>query len=200
MYSIARIGSMEDFNRAEQFHILYYLWGSTYRPEVTGRLAYLDGRAFVLQMVCREANPTRVYKNNDELVCKDSCMEAFLDFKPDEPRLGYASFEMNANGTLHSSFGTNRYDRVFLREMDLTVPQPVAQIFPDYWQVDLQIPLVLINRLYGVSDFTKGYAIRGNFFKCGDETPSEHYGTWSMVHSEKPDFHLSQYFGDMVVE
>lgn len=199
MYEIARINLEGEFDKANLFHIEHHLWGSTYQPEVTGRLAYMDGGAFMLQMVCREANPTRVYTNNDDPVCRDSCMEAFLDFKPADTSLGYVSFEMNANGALHSSFGTCRYDRVFLQDMGIKLPQPTATVCPGHWQVDLTIPLELVTRLYGKLDFIKGYKMKGNFYKCGDDTPTEHYSSWSMVSSEKPDFHLSQYFGEIIM-
>lgn len=198
MYRIARINSMDEFEKAELFRLEHYLWESTYQPEVFGRLAYLPGREFVLKMVCREANPVRVYKNNDDPVCRDSCMEAFLNFKPSDTGPGYVSFEMNANGALLSSLGTGRHNRVFLKDMGLAALRPEVVINPDFWQVQLTIPVTLLGRLYGEIDFETGRSIRGNFYKCGDETPSPHYGAWSRVCSEQPDFHLPQYFGSMV--
>jgi hypothetical protein len=34
-----------------------------------------------------------------------------------------------------------------------------------------------------------------NFFKCGDDLSQPHYLAWSNVTSEKPDFHLPEFFG-----
>ncbi len=39
---------------------------------------------------------------------------------------------------------------------------------------------------------------RGNFYKCGDETKSEHYGMWNNIDSPKPNFHLPECFGDFI--
>lgn len=200
MYRIARINDMGDFDRAEEFAVLHYLWGSTYQPEVKGKLAWLEGKGFHLQMVCRETNPTRVYTTSNAPVYKDSCMEAFLDFKPEAGGPGYVNFEMNANGAMLCAIGTSRNDRTFLAELGVPVPQPMVRLGQDSWQIDLSIPLTLIHRLYGPLEIAKGYRLRGNFYKCGDGTPSVHYGSWARVGSERPDFHLPQYFGDMVVE
>ncbi len=200
MYQIATISDIADLHRAEEFALTHYLWGTTYQPQVTGRLAWVEGKGFALRMTCREQNPTRVYTRRDDPVYRDSCMEAFLNFTPDAAEPGYINFEMNANGAMLCAIGPDRNHRTPLKEMGLEPAGPAVQIGPDAWQLDLFIPLELLRSIYGPVEITSGYRVRGNFYKCGDATPNPHYGSWAKVGTEQPDFHRPEYFGEMVVE
>ena len=199
MYRIVTIDDVAQMNRAGEFAVAHWLWGTTYQPEVTGRLALVEGKGFALRMICREANPTRVYTRRDEPVYKDSCMEAFFNFAPDRPQ-GYVNFEMNANGAMLCAIGASRNERTPLKALGLTPDGPAVKLDADRWQLDLFIPLTLIQAIYGPVEFGPGTRIRANFYKCGDETPAQHYGSWSPVGTEKPDFHTPQYFGELVIE
>ncbi len=42
--------------------------------------------------------------------------------------------------------------------------------------------------------------IKANVYKCGDDTAVAHYGSWSPVKSNQPDFHRPECFGDMVLD
>ncbi len=41
-------------------------------------------------------------------VYKDSCLEAFLNFAPEDLEKGYLNFEVNANSALLNGFGPGR--------------------------------------------------------------------------------------------
>jgi hypothetical protein len=41
--------------------------------------------------------------------------------------------------------------------------------------------------------------MRGNFYKCGDKTIHPHYGCWSPIELPKPDFHCSDFFGEIIL-
>ena len=60
-------------------------------------------------------------------------------------------------------------------------------------------PLKLIETVYGNADYQTGRVIRANFYKCGDETPIPHFGMWSPVDNETPDFHRPEYFGKFIL-
>ena len=45
-----------------------------------------------------------------------------------------------------------------------------------------------------------GMTIRGNFFKCGDDTAQEHYMSWNAVDVPHPNFHLPDYFGRITLK
>ena len=36
------------------------------------------------------------------------------------------------------------------------------------------------------------------FYKCGDETEFKHRGMWNIINNPKPDFHLPEYFGNII--
>ena len=49
-------------------------------------------------------------------------------------------------------------------------------------------------------EFKTGVSVKANVYKCGEETEFEHYGCWSMVDREKPDFHKPEFFGTMNIQ
>ena len=42
--------------------------------------------------------------------------------------------------------------------------------------------------------------MKGNFYKCGDDTKYPHFGCWNEVVWEEPDFHRPECFGDLILE
>ncbi len=42
--------------------------------------------------------------------------------------------------------------------------------------------------------------IGANFYKCGDETNEPHYISWNPIDTPNPNFHVPQFFGDLVFE
>ena len=42
-----------------------------------------------------------------------------------------------------------------------------------------------------------GISWKANFFKIGTNSSNKHYATWSLVKSERPNFHLPQFFGEL---
>ena len=73
------------------------------------------------------------------------------------------------------------------------------EILKDRWEVTIFIPNETIAAVYGVSEFPEGYTLKGNVYKCGDETEIPHFLTWNPVHTEEPDFHRPEYFGDFTL-
>ena len=46
----------------------------------------------------------------------------------------------------------------------------------------------------------QGKKMRGNFYKCGDEMTIPHFVSWTKIKTEKPSFHVPQYFGGLEFE
>jgi hypothetical protein len=155
-----------------------------------------------------ETNPRTEWRQHNEPVYKDSCVEFFLQPCPGSDAR-YVNFEMNAAGTLLLQIGSDRNDREFLNPADFSrfaiqvsgasLPQEQGHPAEPYWQVSYTIPFEWLASLF--SDFRPGpgWEMRGNFYKCGDETSSPHYGCWSPVTSTQPDFHRSCDFGLLVL-
>ncbi len=178
----------------------HFFWLTGHTPETAAQLAYIEDFGFVLRMTCRETSPKAVYRRYNQPVYTDSCLEFFCDWLGDGR---YVNMEMNANGTLLSCVGPDRHDRTPITELsggEIFVVK--GEINHDSWNVIAYIPTSLLCRILGVDSipFGKGYTLRGNFYKCGDETAVPHYGMWSPIGTEKADFHRPEYFGTLVID
>ncbi len=198
VYHIHCITSKSEIQSGERAAIDIANWGSSYAPYSEAILCYVEKEGFFLRIWCKEENPKAVYKNADDPVWLDSCLEFFADFKPESKR-GYINFEANANGALLASIGPDRGHRVLLK--DSGVPHPEITPFreEDRWGYTLFIPLSLIKTLYGNADFQSGDEIRGSFYKCGDETKSPHFLSSNVICTDAPDFHRPEFFIPMIL-
>lgn len=199
-YQIVTLQSEEfDWSRIAAAPIDEYPWGGDYRPRAEARGVLLAGRGFLFRLSCAEQNPTAVYESHDDPVYRDSCLECFCAFCDGDAR--YVNMEMNADGALLSEFGTGRGDRKKLSALLDAPLQTVAVQDDEGWSVSVYVPFEVLETLYGVdrAQFVSGYAFRGNFSKCGDDTPHPHFGLWSPVNSEAPDFHRPECFGRLVI-
>ena len=114
-------------------------------------------------------------------------MEFF--FSPNN-RDAYVNLEINADGCYVCHVRKTRHDR---SACDIFAPNgaPIASVGNGYWQVDAALSLRKIADLFGVNAVT---SLRGNFYKCGDETSFPHYGMWAKIDIPEPDFHRPDYF------
>ncbi len=176
-----------------------YPWGGEYRPNTWAKIWLEEGVGFHVTMHCEEENPRAVYQNPDEPVYEDSCMECFLQFYPEEDEF-YINFEVNANGVMLCQRGMDRNDRVFVRKLRMNQPEVTVVKEEKSWEISYVISFHLIRFVYGHYDFTSGHVIRGNFYKCGDKTEIPHYGCWSEIGTENPDYHRPEYFGKLILE
>ena len=129
----------------------------------------------------------------DSEVCEDSCMEFFLS--PDENDPHYFNFEINPFGTLYLHYDLNRNEHEAV-DAPSELFEIKSVITHSHWELFYKIPFSFI-----LSHFEKiTDACRGNFYKCGEDTPIEHYACWNEIHLEKPDFHCPQFFGKLIFE
>ena len=189
-----------DWNAIPAAPVDNFFWYEGYTPETAARLVFVEGFGFLLRMTCAETDPKAVYTEYNEPVYTDSCMEFFCDWLGDGR---YINMEMNPLGTLLSCIGVDRHARTPVADLSGGAIFPVkGEVCEGYWTVTAEIPTALLCKILGVDSmpFGSGYTVRGNFYKCGDETPIVHYGMWSPVGTEKPDFHRPEYFGTLVMD
>ena len=125
-------------------------------------------------------------------------MEVFLNCFPELPGYGYINVEMNSAGIMRCGFGTDRHHRYLLREKGLAQPERKITFGENYWQVQCVLTESLLEKLYErPCSFMPGHKMRGNFYKCGDETDMPHWGSWSKV--ERLDFHTPEFFGTLKI-
>ena len=172
-------------------------------PETKGTLRWIPGKGMEVTMWCFEENPRAIWHNPNDPVHTDSCMEAFLDFFPEQPAFGYLNLEVNANSAVTCSFGPDRYTRNHVLKRGL--PHPEARVERlelegrKAWRFTCLLRQSLLEGLYRQScDLPSGHRMRGNFYKCGDHTDAPHWRSWRPV--GELDFHAPKYFGDLVVE
>ncbi len=180
--------------------IVTYQWLDGYTPEATAQLVYVEGEGFILHMTCAEKEPLRRYRQYNEPVYTDSCLEFFCDWLGDGR---YVNMEMNALGTLLSCIGPDRHDRTPIADLSGGEFFPVkGEVSDGTWSVTAEISLSLLCKILGVDSlpFGHGYTFRGNFYKCGDETAVPHYGMWHPVDTEKADFHRPEFFGELTID
>ena len=145
----------------------------------------------MLYMECEEANPLAKCTVDESEIWCDSCMEFF--FAPNDEKR-YCNLEINANGCTICGLGESRFDRV---KADFLLSPITAKIDEDKWSVYAEISLKKLKKLYGDIAFN---SFRGNLYKCGDETEFPHFGMWSAVKTETPDFHRPEFFGEFLIE
>lgn len=115
------------------------------------------------------------------------------------------NFEFNANGVILLQIGADRYDRfpITINPALFHVLCTTDQINDKggvYWELSFSISWAWVQSYFSDFRAVPGKRIRGNFYKCGDDTTYPHFGTWSKVHSNKPDFHRSCDFGILYLE
>ena len=187
----------------EPLMITSYLWlNNPYQPRVEIRLGHTPDFLY-LSFRVGEHRVRASFTRFQDPVCKDSCVEFFVDGCPEKSR-GYINFEANALGTMLIAFGRDRHERRPLSvaevaglEIRPSLAAPVdGDIGPDGWTLDYRIPAGLFERLCGAR-LGPGSRAAANFYKCGDDTAVPHYGAWSPVGTPTPDFHRPEFFGTL---
>lgn len=167
-----------------------------YRPQTFAKMFVLNNE-LCARLLCCESSPKAVYKNRDERIWCDSCLEFFVAPLPTKSE--YINIETNSRGAYLSQFGKEREGRVFLKE--LTDLAPGVKSFNgknengDFWGVDIRISKKLLSELYGVSEEAVDFSsVKANFYKCGDECETPHYLAMFPVTTLPPGFHNPQCF------
>ncbi len=174
----------------------------SYKPDVSFSIAYNEEGIFLKYFVMEKAIRA-VYTQANEPVYKDSCVEFFISL-PNDP--SYYNLEFNCIGTCLMGYRSSRHNRTLLPEEVISKIRHEAIIENDRdggavvfkWSLILSIPLDVFAFHQNLS--LQGQRCKANFYKCGDELPEPHYLCWNNIVSDKPDFHLPQYFGTLVFE
>jgi len=175
---------------------LTYPWAPEgYTPDTVYELG-MNENGFTMHITTPESDPLREKTEHQQTVCLDSCVEWFVNFDP-EHNDRYFNFEVNANGIMSVCFRKDRYDKTPLTVEDIKSLGIRTVLNADNWEVFYTVPFSLIEKYIPGYTYREGMKIRTNFYKCGGEVP--HYGIWNPTGTEKPDFHLPQYFGEVTV-
>jgi hypothetical protein len=171
-----------------------------YKPIAVFDVARSEDHIFISYFV-KGLDLKAVHTIDNDPVWQDSCVEFFVK---DPTSNLYYNFEFNCAGVCLASKRTCPDDRVFLSPAELgsiirypsVTESPVEEregIFA--WQLIVGIPF----EAFGFTSETLPKHLRANFFKCGDETSHPHYLSWSPITFERPNFHLPEFFGELVL-
>lgn len=191
-------GSHKTQMDTKRLKVQIYPWGGNYQPRTEAELLWKPEQGFQIKMRSYETEIRAENFGDNSPVYQDSCMEFFVNFFPEQSR-NYINFEVNPNGAMLSQFGPDREHRVPIIEKGCKHPKVSVTRETDYWEIAYEIPYELIQKLYEGCSFSEGHKIRCNFYKCGDFTKNPHYGCWTPIQSEMPNFHLPDYFGELII-
>jgi hypothetical protein len=169
------------------------------KPDANFNIAYGDDALF-LRFLVREKYFKATYKQTNTPVFEDSCVEFFIGF---DNEAGYYNFEFNPLGTILAGYGTGKERELIAAELVNQIKisagyKKSATELPHQWELTIAIPFKLFCKKE-VSTL-KGLTCKANFYKCGDGLPEPHYLCWNNIIAAVPEFHLPQYFGQLIFE
>ena len=172
----------------------------SYCPKVSFRIAH-NGEEIFLNFRVNESDIKAVCDKDNGRIWEDSCVEFFVSFD----NKSYYNIECNCIGKLLIAKGADRRNRIPLQEILLknidrwsSLGDSTVENLSGDWEVSLIIPKEIF-----FSEITNSFnnvEARGNFYKCGDLLKTPHYLSWNPIHSERPDFHRPDFFGQIMFE
>lgn len=203
-YHVKKIQQKEQIETCEGFCINQYMWDSKQEPKAYGWMGYLENEGLYVKMVCEEINPKRVYQNHRDPVYQDSAMEIFLAFPEQGHALSnecmYTNFEINSNGAMLANYGKGRKGRVSINDEQFEQTGVKSVIEDDRWYLEVLFPESYLREICDLDALKKGETFYCNFYKISESEEILHFGSYSPIESEKPNFHLPVCFAEAVVE
>lgn len=172
-----------------------------YCPVVHFKVAHTTVGILLLFEV-HEKHVKAVYRHTNDPVYKDSCVEFFFSFDG----ANYYNLEFNCVGTGLVGYGParksrrTRLPRELIEQVETysSIAAEAADNGDTAWRLLLHIPLAVFDA-HTIGSLA-GMHCKGNFYKCGDDLPEPHYVAWNPIKHPTPNFHLPQYFGELVFE
>lgn len=154
-----------------------------------------DDTALHVRLEAEEKNVLATYTGLLDPVCEDSCLEFFLSPIAGDKR--YFNIEVNPNGAIYLGFGSGIADLVRLIAQESPIIEPVVTRTEKGWNVTYSIPFQFIKLFFPNFEAKKGAVMRGNFYKCGEETDPMHFMCWCPVVPQRCAFHNPDRFGTL---
>lgn len=193
-YTIARKPAQLDWDTIPALAIDTALWGTQTDIIAKAQLCY-DDAALYVRLSAIESEIRAEENGPLGSPCRDSCLEFFFAPLPADKR--YFNVEFNPVGCLYLGYGSDRYNLVrLLPEKAPIIPQ--IQRTEDGWNICYSIPFAFIRQFFPEFAPVSGGSIQANFYKCGDDTSNPHYLCWNPITQAQPDYHLRQYFGNLI--
>lgn len=196
------IESMQDMKVNE---VACVNWPGEYpsAPKVAFKMAH-NGTHIFLQFFVEEDEILAKTAEDNGPVWTDSCVEFFISFG-DSPYYYNAEFSCIGKALLgyrkdkqHAEHGSPAIMNSIKRYSSLG-SEPFDKKKGDFkWNMLVVIPVTAYWQS-GLTSFS-GVKARANFYKCGDNLTTPHFLSWNPILTEKPNFHVPQYFGELNFE
>lgn len=169
-----------------------------YTPEVRFQIGHTDD-AIVLHFEVNEEYIRAAHILPNSQVWTDSCVEFFLSL---DGRQHYYNFEFNVLGAAVIGYGPGiKAERQRLTDEQVlsvsTYSNVIREASGNSWALIFVIPKTIFGDLSITWNNRQAHA---NFYKCGDELPKPHFISWQPIDHPSPNFHLPQFFGEIVFE
>jgi len=195
-YTLKKINGTPDWSATPIMLIDNLLWTDPLPITAQAQLCW-DEEAIYLRMEAFEKDIRKEESDPLAQICNDSCLEFFI--QPTDASL-YLNFEINPLGNYLIGQGDCNVDnrlRVIVPDFE-TRMEPKVAFTENGWVLHYKVPFDFIRQFYPQFEAKVGVKVRGNCYKCGDETVKTHYLAWSPTVSEEPAFHLPEYFGELI--
>ncbi len=177
-----------------------------YAPKVEFKAQH-NGDSLSIEFQVKEQYTKALVKEDNGEVWTDSCVEFFLalddsgyynfeftcigkallGFRKEKPNATHANQMTMQSIKRNSSLGTECFD-----EQIATTPTG------NQWTLMVTIPATALFK-HNIENF-KGLKATANFYKCGDNLTKPHFLSWNPIDMPTPNFHVPQFFGDIVFE
>lgn len=173
-----------------------------YAPKVTFAAAH-DGANLFLTFEVEEACTAAVVTEDNGPVWTDSAVEFFISFDD----TGYYNFEFSCIGKALLGFRKTKPDvihagpdimRTIRREASLGTANFAERTGDNRWKLRVTIPATAFFA-HNLATLD-GIKARANVYKCGDNLSQPHFLSWQPIRTEKPNFHVPEFFGDVEFE
>ena len=149
---------------------------------------------------CYESKPAARYSSHNDPVYLDNCLEFFFTMNAaGKAPNGYINIESNSNPTTLIAYGTNRFDRTPIVDMNIKPFSVKAEKSADRWDLYEFVPLSVLKRVFKIDEVNADTLFAGNFYKCGGYSGPNYYGTWAPIDTPKPDYHRPDKFGKFIL-
>lgn len=173
-----------------------------YAPKATFSAAHNGTHLFLTFRVDEECTAAVVTEDNGP-VWTDSAVEFFISFDDK----GYYNFEFSCIGKALLGFRKTKPDvthaeadimKTIRRVSSLGEANFEERTGENHWELHVTIPATA----FFAHDFATldGLKARANVYKCGDNLSKPHFLSWQPIRTEKPNFHVPEFFGDVEFE
>jgi hypothetical protein len=177
-----------------------------FKPHTEVKMTYDTANIYVIFQVHDRYVKSQV-RNYNGNVSGDACVEFFFAPDPALPNQ-YFNLEVNAGGTPLLFYVTtpwtwfNKLDSTDISQIEIAHSLPsildTEITDPVTWTIEYRVPFTILKKFSRIAKPQPGAIWRANFYKTASQTSNPHWITWSYVNNPQPNFHLPQFFGNLI--